>query len=79
MDKIIEDDSSAYFSVRTKPHLKCKRYQKCETVVVPFTEGRHPGGSGWLFPKRSPFLPVFKEHYWKLKEAGYWQRIENKP
>ena len=48
---------------------------KREVVKVPFTEGKVPGGSGWLFPKRSPFLPIFNKHFWELKELGHWKRI----
>ena len=29
--------------------------------------------------KRSPFLPIFNYHFWQLNEAGYKQRIYNKP
>ena len=34
---------------------------------------------GWLFPKRSPFLPIFNKYFWELKEGGHWDRINSKP
>ena len=62
-----------------KFNKRCSEYQKCEVVAAPFTEGYFPGGVGWIFPKRSPFLPIFKKYFWELKEAGHKQRIYNKP
>ena len=65
MDKLVEDESYAQFSIGGKNtgYVVCKRYQRCEVVKAPFTEGRFPGGVGWLFPKRSPYLPIFNQYY----------------
>ena len=81
MDKLVEDDSYAQFSIGNKNsgYVVCKRYQRCEVVKAPFTEGSFPGGAGWLFPKRSPFLPIFNQYFWELKYAGHWNRIISKP
>ena len=79
MEKIAKDERYAWFSVSWEPPVECDKYQKCEVVSVPFTEGRFPGGRGWIFPKRSPFLPIFNKYYWELKEAGFRTRIKNKP
>ena len=80
MDKLVEDDSYVQFRLESKTSGSlCKRYQRCEVVKAPFTEGSYPGGVGWLFPKRSPFLSVFNHYYWELKYAGHWNRIGNKP
>ena len=59
--------------------MPCPAYQKCKVVIAPFTEGRINGGMGWLFPKRSPFLPIFNKYYWEVKEAGHYERVYNKP
>ena len=76
-DKLVEDDSYAYLYVMIgKGHLKtCPRYQNCEVVRIPYTEGPFSGGLGWMFPKRSPFLQPFTKYYWELKEAGHLLRI----
>ena len=71
LDKLVEDDSYAFYQVHGERHFRCHRYQNCEVVLVPFTEGRFPGGAGWIFPKRSPFLPMLNKYYWELKEAGH--------
>ena len=57
----------------------CSKYQTCEAVIAPFIEGRYPGGVGWIFPKRSPFLPIFNQFYWDIKEAGLLDRIWAQP
>ena len=75
----MEDDSYAFYQVHGERHFRCHRYQNCEVVLVPFTEGRFPGGAGWIFPKRSPFLPILNKYFWELKEAGHWSRINSKP
>ena len=32
-------------------------------------------GMGWIFPKRSPFLPIFHKHITLIKETGVYNRI----
>ena len=73
------DDSFVFFSIGMKPNYRCKSYQTCEVIIPPFTEGKFMGGRGWLFPKRSPFLPAFNQLFWKIKELGLYQRIINQP
>ena len=48
-------------------------------MLAPFIEGRIYGGQGWLFPKRSPFLPIFNKYYMEIKEAGHLYRISRQP
>ena len=75
------DGNSAVFAIVYGDNglYPCEKIQNCEVIPAPFTEGRFPGGAGWFFPKRSPFLPILNKHYWELKEAGHFNRIENKP
>lgn len=79
-DKLAEDDSYAFFTIQNKDRISCLNYQKCNVVrkIIPFTGSKTAGGRGWLFPKRSPFLPIFKKYFWELKEAGHWRRIKDK-
>ena len=79
MEKITEDDSYAYFSLDRGPMLFCKMYQACKVIIPPFTDGRFSGGTGWIFPKRSPFLHIIHKWYWKMKEAGLFKRIWYQP
>ena len=79
VDKLIEDDSYAAFAFEIDPALPCRKYQSCEVVAAPFTEGRSAGGVGWFFPKRSPFLSIFNKYYWELQEEGHFARIKGEP
>ena len=76
-----DDDSYALFLPQVSEHETkyCSKYQKCEVVTAPFSKGYFPGGIGWIFPKRSPFLPIFNYHFWQLNEADHKRRIYNKP
>ena len=78
---MVEDGSYTQFCIgsKTSCYVPCKKYQRCEVVKAPFFEGSFPGGVGWLFPKRSPFLPIFNQYYWELKNTGHWNRINSKP
>ena len=80
LDKLVEDESYAYYVGRTdKGQSPCVKYQNCEVVTAPFTEGKSSSGSGWMFPKRSPLLPIFNKYFWELKEAGHYERIYHQP
>ena len=81
MDKLADDETYAFFKVaaESSAHYPCQRYQKCEVVMTPFTEGLFPGGMDWLFPKRSPLLPIFNKYYWELKESGHFKITFDKP
>ena len=74
-----EDDNFAYFGISIDPKFQCNLYQTCAIVNPPFTDGKYSGGIGWLFPKRSAFLPIFNKFFWKMKEAGLIRRIYNQP
>ena len=74
-----EDDNFALFAISVGANVNCKIYQTCEVVNTPFTDGKFPGGMGWLFPKRSPFLPIFNKLFWKMKEGGLIDRIAFQP
>ena len=63
--------------MKNKGRLPCPSYQKCKVIkkIVPFTGSKTTGGRGWLFPKRSPFLPILNKYFLELKEAGHKRRI----
>ena len=42
--------------------------------MTPFVVNKIPGG-GWMFPKRSPFFPIFNQYFIVLKEEGIFKRI----
>ena len=48
-------------------------------MQAPFTDGRYIGGGGWIFPKRSPLLPILHKYYWELKEKGFQDRLSRTP
>ena len=52
---------------------KCK--SGCSVVIAPFTSGGHGKGSGWMFEKRSPFLPIFNHYFNKIREAATFKRL----
>ena len=78
MTKLVEDDSYAsYVMTGGKGHLKrCPEYYSCDIIVVPHVITTSLG-SGWIFPKRSPFLPIFHKHATLIKETGVLERIAN--
>ena len=79
MDKVAEDDTYGVFRISGDHPSYCTQYQTCKVIEAPFAVGRSIGGGGWIFQKRSPFLPIFRYHYWKYKEAGLELRIWGKP
>ena len=70
-----EDPSfAAYVMVEEGGLARCKRYYNCEIVKVPYIIDTAMGG-GWVFPKDSPFFPVFEYQVSILKEGGVYKRI----
>ena len=78
MDKLVEDDSFALFQLWSgnRPSPACDVYQKCQVVKTHFVVARNFGG-GWMFPKRSPFLPILKHYVGLVKEVGIVLRISS--
>ena len=46
----------------------CDKWNNCEIVVIPHVVYTVLG-SGWIFPKQSKFLPIFK-HYFNIMNEG---------
>ena len=78
-EKVANDDNYAMFRISSKAHLPLKHYKNCDVVAAPFTTGVFAGGAGWLFPKRSPFLPIFRQYFWQLSDAGLFKKIATNP
>ena len=75
---MVEDDSYALFLVASETPAECDRFYKCDIVAAPFLTGIINIGKGWMFQKRSPFLPLFKRTFRKMEEAGTVRKIEDK-
>ena len=73
------DDNFAYFAISVEEKRDCSVYKRCEIVNPPFTDGKYSGGTGWLFPKRSPFLPIINKFFRQINEAGLMYRIYRQP
>ena len=75
-NKIAEDDSYAGFFVTGMPDgiMTCGALTNCQVVVVPHVIYQLMG-AGWIFPKRSALLSMFKVHVSAIKERGVSQRI----
>ena len=70
-DKIYEDPSfSAYVMVGKGELTRCKRFYSCEIVKVPYVIDTAMGG-GWVFPKNSPFYPIFDYYVSILKRRRH--------
>ena len=76
MDNLVEDDSYALFQGFQGRNPIYDSYLKCKVVMTPFVVDRTLGG-GWMFPKGSPFLPIFKHYVGLVKEGGSDKRIED--
>ena len=77
MDKLVDDDSFAVFAVYgegSPPDCTC--YKKCKVVKTPFVVSKMLG-AGWMFPRRSPFLPILKHYFGLFKEAGTYNRLKD--
>ena len=80
--KVASERSNAYFMISSKPIRTCPKVFDCSVVVAPFTTGALGTGTGWMFPKRSPFLPIFNHYYHVIKESGSvirMRRRRNRP
>ena len=47
----------------------CEKWINCEVVIIPHIIHKTLG-SGWIFPKNSPFLPIFKHYVNNIKEGA---------
>ena len=81
MESIVEDDSYVGYIQGSSGDgcmRDCEVYQDCKVVVIPYTIYKS-AGSGWIFPKNSPLLPIFSHYVTSLmKEGGMYARISNK-
>ena len=81
MESIVEDDSYVGYIQGSSGDgcmRDCEVYQDCKVVVIPYTIYKS-AGSGWIFPKNSPLLPIFSHYVTSLlKEGGMYGRISNK-
>ena len=55
---------------------ECDSFKNCKVVVTPFVINKIPGG-GWMFPKRSPFYPIFNHYFIELEATGLYKRIQD--
>ena len=78
MESIVEDDSYVGYIQGSSGDgcmRDCEVYQACKVVVIPYTIYKS-AGSGWIFPKNSPLLPIFSHYVTSLmKEGGMYTRI----
>ena len=83
METVANDSSYALFIIREEPGLKlCKVTRDCSVVLAPVTTGPLATGVGWIFQKRSPFLPIFRHYHDMIRESGTFLRLhqyENRP
>ena len=81
MKSIVEDDSYVGYIQGSSGDgcmRDCDLYRHCKVVVIPYTIYKS-AGSGWIFPKNSPLLPIFSHYVTSLmKEGGMYTRISNK-
>ena len=52
----------------------CEKWSNCEIAVIPYVVDKDLG-SGWIFPKKSVFLPIFKYYLSRMKEGAIYRRI----
>lgn len=77
---MLEDDSYSVHFLSAKGFMKnCKAYHECKVIKAPFATAKVAGGAGWLFSKRSPYLPVFQKYYREAKETGALHRLWQHP
>ena len=82
METIANESSNAYFKISSNPLTSCQRVFDCSVVIAPFTTGALGTGTGWMFQKRSPFLPIFRHYHDMIRESGTFWRLhefENRP
>ena len=77
--KTITDDDSyvGYMSSGSKTGCmgNSPEFRDCKVMVIPYVI-RKTSGSGWVFPKNSPLLPVFNHlHTSIMKEGALYKRI----
>ena len=81
MESIVEDDSYVgYIQGSSSDGCmdNCELYRDCKAVVIPYVIYKS-AGSGWIFPKNSPLLPIFQHYVTSLvKEGGMMKKIEDK-
>ena len=74
MKRVALDSSYAAIVFNEYPMIVvCK--SGCSVAIAPFTSGALAQGNGWMFQKRSPFLPVFNHYFNKIKESATFKRL----
>jgi hypothetical protein len=54
--------------------LNCEKWYDCKIMVIPHVV-RKTLGAGWIFPKQSMFLPIFKHYFNMMKEGAIQSRV----
>ncbi len=76
MVHFIQNDFSTALIDSYIPITSSKAYQDCEIVV---TDGKYfISPYAWMFPKNSPFLPIFNHYIREIIESGQWNAIVEK-
>ena len=73
---MVKDGSfAAYIITHKTGPMHCAEFAKCNIISVPFVISKK-SGSGWVFPKNSYLLPLFKHHVSLMKESGIYERVK---
>ena len=77
METIANDSSYAIFRIGPEPKPNSQICGGCSVVRAPITTGPLATGSGWMFQKRSSYLPIFRHYYNMIRESGTTWRLSN--
>ena len=78
LEKVASESSNAHFRISSTPLSSCQKVFDCSVVISSFTTGALGTGAGWMFHKRSPFLPIFNYYYHMMKESGSVLRMKRR-
>ena len=77
LDKLVEDDSwAAYIMTDKDGPTHCKQFSECKVLAIPEVIDKVTG-AGWIFPKKSPLLPMFNHYVSLIKEGGIYEKMKN--
>ena len=54
----------------------CKQFSECKVLAIPEVIDKVTG-AGWIFPKKSPLLPMFNHYVSLIKEGGIYEKMKN--
>ena len=77
-EKLANDSSYAWFGISNGVSTSCKRNWDCSVKNAPFTTGILGIGGGWMFKKRSPFLPILNHYFLLMEESGTVWRLRRR-